>query len=101
MQQGKEIIGNLYHKDGKTPLQISSIVGLSQQAVSKILGIQSSGNTDTTSAGRPKKIDPKDYPAILRLLMGGEKQEVVSDKFGVKRFLRRFLRKNLRAIPAL
>lgn len=36
---------------------------------------------DAPSAGRPSKLDPKNFPAILRLLITGEKQETIANKW--------------------
>lgn len=82
---GSTMIAALYLKDGKTEAQIAEIVGLSRQAVSKIITNATSGKGDKSAQGADKrrKLTEKDRIAISRLLLGGEGQKEAAKRFGV------------------
>jgi transcriptional regulator with XRE-family HTH domain len=69
-------IEELYSKDGKTEEEIAKIVGLSQQRISKILENTTSGSTNIELT-REKQV------ALVRLILKGEKQEAIAEKFDV------------------
>lgn len=75
------LIVKLYFNDGKTQQQIADLIGLSAQAVSKIINNSTSGNTNNADKRRELKFE--DYPTIAKLILGGEKQRDIADKFGV------------------
>jgi len=81
-EERNKLIVDLYFEDGWTQQQIADLTGLSVQAISKIISNSTSGNTNN-SADKRRELKPEDYPAIARLISGGEKQSVIAEKFGV------------------
>ena len=56
-------------------------MGLSVQGISKIISNSTSGNT--YNVDKRSVLKPEDYPAIAKLILGGEKQEDIAERFGV------------------
>jgi len=81
-EERNKLIADLYFKDGWTQQQIADLVGLSQNRVSEIL-VSSETDNSNNSADKRRELKPEDYPAIGRLILGGEKQRDVAEKFGV------------------
>jgi len=81
-EERNKLIADLYFKDGWTQQQIADLVGLSQNRVSEILASSETDNSNN-SADKRRELKPEDYPAIARLILGGEKQADVAEKFGV------------------
>jgi len=81
IEERNKFIVDLYFKDGWTQQQIADLVGLSQNRVSEILA--SSETDNSNSADKRRELKPEDYSAIARLILGGEKQKDVAEKFGV------------------
>lgn len=70
-------------EDGKTDLQIASIIGLSERRVGQILSTEIASDSDKEIADKRRKLSPENIIAISKLLIAGEIQEKVSDKFNV------------------
>jgi hypothetical protein len=72
-EERNKLIVDLYYKDNKTPVQIEKLVGLSERWIREIIRAGSTSETNKTV----------DKLAVARLILGGEKQEDVAEKFGV------------------
>jgi predicted transcriptional regulator len=63
-------------RTGKTEQQIADLIGLTQQAVSKIIANAKSCNADINveDTDKRKKLTDKDWLNIFKLIISGEKQ---------------------------
>ena len=84
-EERDKLIIDLRMKDGKTQTQIADIVGLSRQAISKIISNATSSNADkgVDKVDKRRKLTDEDRIAISRLLLGGEGQKEVAKEFRV------------------
>jgi len=76
LEDRNRTIEELCSKDGKTQEEIAKIIGLSQQRILKILENTTSGSTNIELT-REKQV------ALVRLILKGEKQEAIAEKFDV------------------
>lgn len=90
------IIVNLYNKDSKTQQEIADVFGLSQPAITKILGIEENINniksnnsnkstkTDKNSKADKRRVLTKDEERTVAFLaIKGEKQEDLAVNFEI------------------
>lgn len=76
LEDRNRTIEELCSKDGKTQEEIAKIIGLSQQRILKILENTTSGSTNIELT-RERQV------ALVRLILKGEKQEAIAEKFDV------------------
>lgn len=81
LDERNQLIKKLYTEDGKTQNQIAKITGLSQQRIDQILALLVTSNANNED--KRTKIEEKDYPTIARLILGGETQQQIADRFNV------------------
>lgn len=81
--QRNQLITNLYLKDGKSPLQIASVVELSERRVQQILESEGISISSISSADKRRKLDDETIIAILKLLIAEESQEEVASNFEI------------------
>jgi len=81
-EERNKLIKDLYFEDGKTQQQIADLVGLSQNRISEILALSVSDNANNP-ADKRRELSREDYVVIARLVLGGEKQTIIAEKFGV------------------
>jgi len=65
----------------KNPKQIAEIIGLTQQAVTKIISNTTScnANNNIEEGDKHRELTNKDCISIARLILGGEKQVDIAD----------------------
>ncbi len=83
-----QLICDLYSRDGMTQAQVADLVGLARNTITEIIG--SVGNRPSDNGGnngkngdKRKTIADKDWPAIVRQALAGEKQTVIAKARGV------------------
>ena len=81
-EERNNLIVKLYFEDGKTQQQIAELTGLSQKQVSNIISNIPISNPNNDGDKR-RQLSREDYTAIVRLILGGERQSVIAKKFGV------------------
>ena len=81
-EERNKLIVDLYFKDGWTQQQLADLTGLSVRHIRRILAEDMMSDSNN-SADKRRELKPEDYPVIARLILGGEKQAVIAEKFGV------------------
>lgn len=79
------VVRRLYYQVGWTQAQIAELVGLSQQAISRILAVRNTTGCNVDTGDKRFRLRDEDMPAIVRLLLAGASHEEVAERFGVAR----------------
>lgn len=81
LDERNQLITKLYTEDGKTQAQIAKITGLGQPRIAQILALLITNNTNNED--KRVKLEESDYPTIVRLILGGENQQQIAERFNV------------------
>uniref|UniRef100_A0A6M3M3Z8 Putative methyltransferase n=1 Tax=viral metagenome TaxID=1070528 RepID=A0A6M3M3Z8_9ZZZZ len=82
-EERNQLIGRLSLEDGKTPVQLAKLMGLSERWIREIISIGITSETNNSVPDQRRELTDEDIPIIARLLLGGETQEQVAETFGV------------------
>ena len=81
-EERNNLIVKLYFEDGKTQRQIAELMGLSIGLVNEVISNFKSENANNGGDKR-RQLSREDYTAIVRLILGGERQSVIAERFKV------------------
>jgi transcriptional regulator with XRE-family HTH domain len=84
-EERNRLIINLYFKDGWTQQQIADLTRLDRSLISKIISDVKIHNTNINveEVDKRRELKSEDYPVIARLILSGEKQSSIAERFGV------------------